>query len=315
MQIQNNKNKFNPFSLVIIVLFIAFSINPILGGVLIVAIIFFLVKNPKSLTTYFSNYLQMTSKLQNTLTENNPDIPKELSTNAQPITPANIFNVLSKKVRLEKRKKYLHVALNSTLEEAGEIISQLPASDRILIEAGTPLIKIYGTEAISRIKTLAPAGAYIVADNKCTDLAAREVEMMANAGANASTCLGVAPIETIDSFIEECQKFNIDSMVDMMNVENALSVLKKLKKLPDVVMLHRGVDETELSTEKQIPFYQIKQIKGNYDVLVAVAGGDTIREAQRAIFNDADIVVVWKNFYQSSAETAKLAESFLQEIK
>jgi len=315
MQIQNNKNKFNQFSLIIIVIFIAFSIKPIFGGILIVAIIFFLVKNPKSLTTYFSKYLQMTSKLQENLTENNPGILKELSTDAQPITPANIFNVLSKKVRLEKRKKYLHVALNSTLEEAGEIISQLPASDRILIEAGTPLIKIYGTEAISRIKALAPAGAYIVADNKCTDLAAREVEMMANAGANASTCLGVAPIETIDSFIEECQKFNIDSMVDMMNVENALSVLKKLKKLPDVVMLHRGVDETELSTEKQIPFYQIKQIKGNYDVLVAVAGGDTIREAQRAIFNDADIVVVWKNFYQSSNDTAKLAESFLQEIK
>ncbi len=315
MQIQNNKNKFNPFSLIIIVIFVAFSINPIFGGILIVAIIFFLVKNPKSLTTYFSKYLQMTSKLQENLKENNPDILKELNINNQPIIPANIFNVLPSKVRLEKRKKYLHVALNSTLEEAGEIISQLPASDRILIEAGTPLIKIYGTEAISRIKALAPAGAYIVADNKCTDLAAREVEMMANAGANASTCLGVAPIETINSFIEECEKFNIDSMIDMMNVESALAVLKKLKKLPNVVMLHRGVDETELSTEKQIPFYQIKQIKGNYDVLVAVAGGDTIREAQRAIFNDADIVVVWKNFYQSSTETARLAESFLQEIK
>ena len=50
--------------------------------------------------------------------------------------------------------------------------------------------------------------------------------MMANAGANASTCLGVAPIETIDSFIEECQKFNIDSMIDMMNVESALAVLE-----------------------------------------------------------------------------------------
>jgi len=48
-----------------------------------------------------------------------------------------------------------------------------------LIEAGTPLIKIYGTEAVSRIKEMAPAGAYIVADNKCADLAAREVEMMA----------------------------------------------------------------------------------------------------------------------------------------
>ena len=301
--------------MLLLIVFSISSISPISGGVLIIAIIFFLAKNPKSLTTYFYNYLQMASKLQNTATENNSDVLKELSTNAQPVIPANIFNVLSKKVRLEKQKKYLHIALNSTLEEAGDIILQLPVSDRILIEAGTPLIKIYGTEAISIIKALAPFGTYIVADNKCADLAAREVEMMANAGANASTCLGIAPIETIDSFIEECAKFGIDSMVDMMNVDNAFSVLKKLKKLPDVVMLHRGVDETEFSTEKQIPFYQIKQIKGNYDVLVAVAGGDTIREAQRAVFNDADIVVVWKNFYQSSNDTAKLAELFLQEIK
>ena len=224
-------------------------------------------------------------------------------------------SALSKPKRLERRKKYLHIALNSTLEEAAEIIAQLPQSDRILIEVGTPLIKIYGTEAIDQIKSMVPAGTYIVADNKCADLAPREVEMVAHAGANAATCLGVAPIETIDAFIEECQKFNIDSMIDMMNIENALAVLKKLKKLPDVVMLHRGVDESEFSKEKQIPFYQIKQIKGNYNTLVAVAGGDTIREVQRAIFNDADIVVVWKSFYQPSSETAQLAESFLKEIK
>src|SRR3989344_8041890 len=99
MQIQNNKNKFNQFSLIIIVIFIAFSIKPIFGGILIVAIIFFLVKNPKSLTTYFSKYLQMTSKLQENLTENNSDILKELNINSQPVIPANIINVLSKKVR------------------------------------------------------------------------------------------------------------------------------------------------------------------------------------------------------------------------
>lgn len=225
------------------------------------------------------------------------------------------IGLIFKKTRLEKRKKYLHIALNSTLEEAQEIISKLPVSDSILIEVGTPLIKVYGTMAISRIKALAPPGAYIVADNKCADLATREVEMMANAGANSSTCLGVAPIETIDKFIEECKKFNIDSMIDMMNVENSLSVLKKLKKLPDVVMIHRGVDESEFSKEKQIPYYQIKQIKGNYNIMVAVAGGDEIREVQQAVFNGADIVVVWKNFYQSNNKIAQLAESFLKEIK
>jgi len=308
--------KFNPIGLIIIVLFIAFSINPILGVIGIIAIIFFLKKNPKYLTFYLSNYLQTANKSRGSLTEKNQLILEktDLIGSTMPLQiPSILFN--KTKTRLEKRKKYLHVALNSTLEEAREIISQLPTSDRILIEAGTPLIKIYGTEAVSQIKEMAPAGAYIVADNKCADLAAREVEMMANAGANAATCLGVAPIETIDRFIEECQKFNIDSMIDMMNVESALAILKKLKKLPDVVMLHRGVDETEFSKEKQIPYYQIKQIKGNYGVLVAVAGGDTIREVQRATFNDADIVVVWKNFYQASAETAQLAESFLKEIK
>jgi 3-keto-L-gulonate-6-phosphate decarboxylase len=314
---QNQKpQKFNPLSLIIIALFIAFFINQILGVVGIIAIIFFLKKNKKYLTSFLSDYLQDVSKLRNGLTENNQLILEKTDLIVSTM-PSQVRNILfnKTKIRLEKRKKYLHVALNNTLEEAEEIISQLPTSDRILIEAGTPLIKIYGTEAVSRIRAMAPAGSYIVADNKCADLAAREVEMMANVGANAATCLGVAPIETINIFIEECQKFNIDSIIDMMNVEDALAVLKKLKKLPNVVMLHRGVDETEFSKEKQIPYYQIKQIKGNYDILVAVAGGDTIREVQRATFNDADIVVVWKNFYQACEKTAQLAEFFLKEVK
>ncbi|MEK7181112.1 MAG: orotidine 5'-phosphate decarboxylase / HUMPS family protein [Patescibacteria group bacterium] len=312
-----DRNKFNPTGLIIVAIIATFSINPILGGVIIILIILFLKKNPKLLSSYFTKHLLPAAESQDDedLSEDSFNTQKEFNSNDQSAMRAKISSFLFTKTRLEKRKKYLHIALNSTLEEAEEIISQLPASDRILIEVGTPLIKIYGTEAISRIKEMTPPGTYIVADNKCADLAAREVEMMANAGANASTCLGVAPIETINSFIEECQKFNIDSMIDMMNVESALEVLKKLKKLPDVVMLHRGVDESEFSKEKQIPYYQIKQIKGNYNVLVAVAGGDTSREVQQAIFNDADIVVVWKNFYKSSAQTAQLAESFLREIK
>ncbi len=216
---------------------------------------------------------------------------------------------------LNRRKKYLQIALNNTPYEAREIIAQLPISERILIEAGTPLIKIYGKRVISEIKEAAPSGAYIVADTKCADLALREVDMAVESGAQAVTCLGVAPVETIDRFIEECQKMKIDSMLDMMNVDNPIRVLTELKRPPDVVILHRGVDETEFSKEKQIPFYQINQIKDNFDVFVSVAGGDDIDEVQRAIFNGADIVVVWKAFYQSTKETTKLAEELLKEIR
>jgi len=260
---------------------------------------------------------------------------------------------------LERRKKYLQIALNSNLIEAEKIIQDLPFSDQIIIEAGTPLIKTCGARAISRIKEIAlerfsneeikkeyiktfpslvkflAAGQsvsrqvmidclkkkgkfsffepYIVADIKCDDLARKEIAVISGAG--AATCLGVAPIETIDSFIEECKHSHIDSMIDMMNVENPLLVLKKLKQVPDVVILHRGVDETEINKEKQIPYYQIKQIKGNYDVLVSIAGGDTIEEVERAFFNDADIVVVWKSFYRSTKETAKIAQRFYEKLK
>jgi bifunctional enzyme Fae/Hps len=216
---------------------------------------------------------------------------------------------------LKIRQKYLQIALNSTPHEAREIIAQLPFSDRILIEAGTPLIKIYGRAAILGIRSVVPRETYLVADTKCADLALRDVQMAAKAGAQAVTCLGVAPAETIDRFIEECRKVGIDSMIDMMNVEDPVSILKKLKNPPDIVILHRGVDETEFSREKQIPFYQINQIKNNFDVFVSVAGGDTIDEVQRAIFNGADIVVVWKAFFQSTAQTAQLAEEFLKEIR
>lgn len=216
---------------------------------------------------------------------------------------------------LQKRQKYLQVALNSNLADAQEIIGQLPRSERILVEAGTPLIKTYGAQAIRKIKRWAGQECYVVADLKTADLADREVEMASRAGASGVTCLGVSPIETINLFIEECRKFRVDSMIDMMNVESPLQVMRKLKTMPDVVILHRGVDETEFSKEKQIPYYQIQQLKGNFDCLISVAGGDDIREVQRAVFNDADIVVVWKEFYQASSNTAQLAEDFLKEIK
>ena len=101
----------------------------------------------------------------------------------------------------------------------------------------------------------------------------------------------------------------------MMNVEYPLAVLQKLKKIPPIIIIHRGVDEEKLNKEKQIPLHEIRRIKGMYNVMIAIAGGDTTREVQRAIFNDADIVVVWKSVYTSTDETIKLVENFLAEVK
>lgn len=221
---------------------------------------------------------------------------------------------------LNQRSKYLQIAFNRSLYEVGGMIGRLPASDKILIEAGTPLIKKYGTRGISALKgywsaKLGKPG-YIVADLKCMDRGSREVGAAAQAGASAATCLGLAPTETINEFIRECEQAGVDSMVDMMNVEFPFEVLQKLKKLPAIVVLHRGADENLANREKQIPHAQIHRIKGTYgQVLISVAGGETSRDTIRTFFNDADIAVVWRPFFDAPKKTADLAREFLKLAK
>jgi len=279
---------------------IAFLINPIF--VLIALIIFSQRKK------ILLNIASQTAKINGALAF----LPVVRTEAKIPDQPAG--GKLNRPLRLDRRKKYLQIALNSTLADAAAIIAVRPPSERIILEIGTPLLKIYGVQAVRQIRIQAP-DAYLVADNKCADLAEREAEMLAAAGANATTVLGVAPIETIDRFIFACEKNRLDAMVDMMNVADPLAVLKRLKKAPAVVILHRGVDETEFSQEKTLPYYQIKQIKGNFKTLIAIAGGDTIKEVQQAIFNDADIAVIWKSVYKASDQTAALIRAFLRGIK
>lgn len=265
--------------------------------------------------------------------------------------------------RLNPKKRYLQVALNNTLDEARKIIDLLPISDRIIVEAGTPLIKEYGAAGIRQIRDwyeqhlsgqlLTPAAAsadisaksvlsllfesgltdaktsfqpattepvseifpYVVADLKTMDRGSTEVTTAALAGASAAIALGIAPVETLDAFVAACEASGLDAMIDMMNVEFPLSVLRALKKVPPVVIIHRGVDEESFNREKQIPLHEIRRIKGNYNIMISIAGGDTLREVQRSIFNDADIVVIWKSVYQGTTETAELVNGFLREIK
>ncbi len=231
---------------------------------------------------------------------------------------------------LNRKKRYLQLAFNSTLDEMRSIMLTIPLSERIIFEAGTPLIKRYGTEAIGAIRQAyamrsftgrlagrSPTGyrPYIVADLKTFDRAETEVSMVAAAGASAAVALGTAPLETLDAFVVACEKAKLDSMIDMMNVDFPLSVLRAMKKPPHVVIIHRGVDEEHYTKGKQIALHEIQRIKGAYDLLIAIAGGDTSREVQSAVFNDADIVVVWKSVYRKTHDTNTLVEAFLKDIK
>jgi bifunctional enzyme Fae/Hps len=220
---------------------------------------------------------------------------------------------------LNNRYRYLQIAFNRSIPEAERMISLLPPSDRIIIEAGTLLIKAYGSQAISALVSAWTARcalpAYVVADLKCMDRGETEVALAALAGASAATCLGLAPVETIDAFVRNCRAKGIDPIIDMMNVSFPFEVLGQLKERPRIVMLHRGVDERR-GGDKTLPREQISRIKASYPgVIVALAGAESLSEVRRNFFNDIDISVVWEQFSAPSLEAEARGREFLTLLK
>ena len=220
---------------------------------------------------------------------------------------------------LDRKKRYLQIAFNSDLNSVEDILPRIEENERILIEAGTPFIKKEGMKGIARISQL--WNGIIVADLKTADGAIGEVHMIKDAGANAASVLGSAPVETLNLFIEECKKLDIYSMIDMIGIEEPLKVIKALKSPPDVVILHKGRDE-ESTRGKIIGYKNVNKIRSKYNILISAAGGVDLKEARSAIFNGANIVVVnivsegqpWTGISDSS-DVADMAEKFLKTIE
>lgn len=220
---------------------------------------------------------------------------------------------------LDRKKRYLQIAFNDDLLAVNRILPLIPESDRIFIEAGTPFIKREGFSGINKIKEI--WSGFVVADLKTMDGALEEVDLAYNAGASAATVLGSASVETISLFIKRCKELNVVSMIDMINVEEPLKVLLRLRQPPDVVILHKGRDE-ETTRGKVIKYKHINKIRSKYDVLISAAGGVDLKEASSAIFNGANIVVVnivtsedlWTGI-KSDEDVAKIAEQFLKTIE
>lgn len=220
---------------------------------------------------------------------------------------------------LDKKTRYLQIAFNDDILSVNRILPAIPHSDRILIEAGTPFIKREGSDGIKRIAEIWDGK--IVADLKTMDGALEEVELAHHAGASAATVLGSASTETIDLFIKKCKELEIESMVDMIGVEEPLKIILKLKQPPDVVILHKGRDE-ETTRGKVIKYKHVTKIRSKYDILISAAGGLDLDEARSAIFNGANIIVVnivtkedpWTGI-QSDAEVSEIAKQFLKTIE
>jgi bifunctional enzyme Fae/Hps len=209
------------------------------------------------------------------------------------------------------RPPYLQISLDApSLEGAKKVISQLPGSDRLIIEVGTPLIKRYGTRIIGDLRKAAK-DAFMVADLKTLDVGKVEADIAYEDTADAVVAAGLAPPETLNSFVHEAKRLGIYAVIDMLNVEDVLEKLKSLKDLPDIVILHRGIDQESGRTCGLERIQMIRKAFPGKKLLIAVAGGVVPETAKEALAEGADILIVGRYITQSK-DIERAVRDFLE---
>ncbi len=212
------------------------------------------------------------------------------------------------------RPPYLQIALDvPSLEKVKKIIQTLPRSDNLILEAGTPLIKRYGTEVLGEIRELAKSK-FLVADLKTLDVGKVEVDLAFDETADAVVVAGLAANDTIDKFIYETDRLGIYSFLDMMNVPDVVEKLQSLKALPNVVILHRGIDTEGSAAHRWDIVKQVKTTFKGKRLLVAVAGGIRPSNISDAIKAKADIIVVGRYITQSK-DVERSTREFLSQMQ
>ena len=182
---------------------------------------------------------------------------------------------------------------------------------RAWIEAGTPLIKSEGMNAIRELRQRFP-GHTICADMKVMDAGGTEVEMAAKAGANVVFILGCSPDSCISEAILAGKKYGVKIAADLISVKEPAQRALELEKMGiDIINIHVGLDQQVLGIK---PIDLVREIAGAVSsrVMISAAGGINSQTAVEAYEAGADIIIVGGALYKAKSpeESArKIAQS------
>lgn len=169
------------------------------------------------------------------------------------------------------------------------------------IEAGTPLIKSEGMDAIRKLKASFPAR-ILVADMKIADTGAMEVEMAAKAGADIVVILGSADDSTVLEAVRAAKKYGARIMADLISSPEPVSRSKELESMGvDYINVHAGIDQ-QMTGRDSLTI--LNEVVKEVSIPVAVAGGLDAASCMQAVISGASILVVGGNIVRSSDVTA-----------
>jgi len=215
----------------------------------------------------------------------------------------------------------IQVALDLTdLRRAVELTRELCKAGLELVEAGTPLIKMFGLPVVSAIKSACPT-AEVVADLKTADVGALEARLAREFGADWGTVLGATNIETIEEFVKEARALGLKAAVDLIGLPNALERAREIKRrvVPDLFIFHLGVDVQKrmgLRFEELLEMASRLRTEG---VGVGIAGGITEREIK--IITEGgktvDVIIVGRAIVSDPSPSSKfiIMKNILKQVR
>ncbi|MDD3977597.1 MAG: bifunctional hexulose-6-phosphate synthase/ribonuclease regulator [Methanomicrobium sp.] len=204
----------------------------------------------------------------------------------------------------------LQVALDLTeLKRAVQIGKEAVSGGADWIEAGTPLIKSEGMNAVRTLKAEFPDHT-IVADMKIADTGALEVEMAAKAGADVVCILASSDDSVIEEAVRAGHLYGVKILADLLNTADPIKRSEEVEKIGvDIIAAHIGIDQ-QMKGMNAVDI--LKEISGLVSVQVGVAGGLDSETAAEAAANGADILLVGSSITKSadvSAATRKIKDA------
>jgi 3-hexulose-6-phosphate synthase/6-phospho-3-hexuloisomerase len=157
------------------------------------------------------------------------------------------------------------------------------------VEAGTPLIKSEGLDAVRKLREAFPEKK-IVADMKTADTGRLEMEAAAKAGADYAIVLGAASEATIREAIEVGKSYGLGIGVDLLGIEEPEPLVERLAQWGAAFLsVHCPVD---VQMRGGSPFRMLERLARVTDLPLAVAGGLNSETAPKAVAAGASIIVI-----------------------
>ncbi len=184
----------------------------------------------------------------------------------------------------------LQVALDFiNLQQALRAAEEAAEGGATWIEAGTPLIKSEGMEAVRALRAHFPDNT-VIADLKIMDAGRTEVEIASKAGADIVTVLGAASDETIAECVEAGENYDAQVQVDLIGCPEPIERARRAEELgASIVGIHTAIDEQMVGAG---PMEIIEAVREAVQCRLAVAGGLNSETAPRAVAAGADIVII-----------------------